>query len=63
LFIGTDTPAVWVRDSANPTLSFFVAKLLEDVLQWIRQSCRPEVLLQLERERERVNADDAIPDS
>ena len=48
LFIGTDTPAVWVRDSTNPSLSFFVAKSPEDALQWIRQSCRPEVLQQLE---------------
>src|SRR6266702_2747910 len=67
LFIGTDTPAVWVRDSANPSLSFFVAKSPEDALQWIRQSCRPEVFPQLEPKpkqgREPVNPDDAIPDS
>jgi hypothetical protein len=59
LFIGTDTPAVWVRDSANPSLSFFVAKSPEDALQWIRQSCRPEVLPQLKP----VNANNANPDS
>ena len=58
LFIGTDTPAVWVRDSANPSLSFFVAKSPEDALQWIRQSCRPEVLPRLDP----VNADNANPD-
>lgn len=67
LFIGTDTPAVWVRDSTNPSLSFFVAKSPEDALQWIRQSCRPEVFPQLEPEPKRghkpVNPDDAIPDS
>jgi hypothetical protein len=60
LFIGTDTPAVWVRDSTNPSLSFFVAKSPEDALQWIRQSCRPEVLPRLEPEP--VNADNANPD-
>jgi hypothetical protein len=59
LFIGTDTPAVWVRDSTNPSLSFFVAKSPEDALQWIRQSCRPEVLPQLKP----VNANNANPDS
>jgi hypothetical protein len=59
LFIGTDTSAVWVRDSANPSLSFFVAKSPEDALQWIRQSCRPEVLLQLKP----VNTNNANPDS
>jgi hypothetical protein len=53
LFIGTDRAAVWVRDSANPSLSFFVAKSPEDALQWIRQCCRPEVLPRLERELER----------
>ena len=59
LFIGTDTPAVWVCDSTNPSLSFFVAKSPEDALQWIRQSCRPEVLPQLEP----VNANNANLDS
>jgi hypothetical protein len=58
LFIGTDTAAVWVRDSANPRLSFFVAKSPQDALQWIRQSCRPEVLPRLDP----VNADNANPD-
>ena len=53
LFIGTDRAAEWVRDSANPSLSFFVAKSPEDALQWIRQCCRPEVLPRLERELER----------
>jgi hypothetical protein len=56
-----------VRDSTNPSLSFFVAKSPEDALRWIRQSCRPEVFPQLEPEpgqgREPVNPDDAIPDS
>ena len=50
---------MWVRDSTNPSLSFFVAKLPEDALQWIRQSCRPEVLPQLKS----VNANNANPDS
>ena len=59
LFIGTDAPAVWVRDSTNPSLSFFVAKSPEDALQWIRQSCRPEVLSRLEP----VSANKANPDS
>ena len=59
LFIGTDTAAVWVRDSANPRLSFFVAKSPEDALEWIRQSCRPEVLARLNP----VNADNASPDA
>jgi hypothetical protein len=59
LFIGTDTPAVWVCDSTNPSLSFFVAKSPEDALQWIRQSRRPEVLPQLEP----VNTNNANPDS
>ena len=59
LFIGIDMPAVWVRDSTNPSLSFFIAKSPEDALQWIRQSCRPEVLLQLRP----INANNANPDS
>ena len=56
-----------MRDSTNPSLSFFVAKSPEDALQWIRQSCRPEVFPQLEPEPKRghesINPDDAIPDS
>ena len=67
LFIGTDAPVVWVRDSTNPSLSFFVAKSPEDTLQWIRQSYRPEVFPQLNPEPKRghepINPDDAIPDS
>ena len=67
MFIGTDTATVWVCDSTNPSLLFFVIKSPEDVLQWIHQSCRPEVFPwlapKLKQGCEQVNTDDAIPDS
>ena len=33
LFIGTNTPTVWVRNSINLNLLFFIVKLPENVLQ------------------------------